>query len=145
MSAIRKTTVQLALILVVSTAFAQTTQDQIAPMAAALRNRQFDRALERLRPALQQSPGNAELWTMQGVAYAGRGQKKEALSSFRSALKISPDSIPALQGAAQIEYERGNAEGIPLLQHLLRLRPRDATTNAMLAVLEYQEGNCKAE
>src|SRR5439155_2490023 len=87
---------------------------------------------------------NADLWTMQGVAYAGRGQKKEALSSFRSALKIFPDNIPALQGAAQIEYEGGNAAGIPLLQHLLRLRPRDATTNAMLAVLEYQEGNCKA-
>ncbi len=81
---------------------------------------------------------------MQGVAYAGRGQKKEALSSFRSALKISPDIIPALQGAAQIEYESGNPAGIPLLQHLLRLRPRDATTNAMLAVLEYQQGNCMA-
>jgi tetratricopeptide (TPR) repeat protein len=134
----------LASIFFLSIALAQTGQDRIASIAAALRNQQFDQALELLRPALEQSPGNAELWTMQGVAYAGRGQKKEALSSFRSALKISPDSIPALQGAAQIEYEASNAAGIPLLQHLLRLRPRDATTNAMLAVLEYQEGNCKA-
>lgn len=141
---IRKTAVLLAPVLVLSIALAQTAQDRIGPIAAALRNQQFDQALELLRTALQQSPGNAELWTMQGVAYAGRGQKKEALSSFRSALKISPDSVPALQGAAQIEYETGNAAGIPLLQHLLRLRPRDATTNAMLAVLEYQEGKCKA-
>ncbi len=144
MVAIRKTAILLAPILILSMAVAQNAQDRIAQIAAALRNQQFDQALELLRPALQQSPGNAELWTMQGVAYAGRGKKKEALSSFRNALKISPDIIPALQGAAQIEYENGNPAGIPLLQHLLRLRPRDATTNAMLAVLEYQEGNCKA-
>jgi tetratricopeptide (TPR) repeat protein len=141
---IRKVAVLLATILVLSVALAQTAHDQVVAIASALRNGQFEQALELLRPALQQSPGNAELWTMQGVAYAGRGEKKQALSSFRSALKISPDSIPALQGAAQIEYEAGSAAGIPLLHHLLRLRPRDATTNAMLAVLEYQEGNCKA-
>jgi tetratricopeptide (TPR) repeat protein len=144
MFAIRKTTVQLVLILVVSIAFAQTAQDRIAAIAAALRNQQFDQALELVHPVLQQFPGNAELWTMQGVAYSGRGQKKEALASFRSALKLSPDSIPALQGAAQIEYEAANPAGIPIMQHLLRLRPKDATTNAMLAVLEYQQGNCKS-
>jgi cytochrome c-type biogenesis protein CcmH/NrfG len=144
MLAIRKTAVLLAPIFMLAVVLAQTSQDRIAPIATALGNREFDKALELLHPALQQSPGNAELWTMQGVAYAGRGQKKEALSSFRSALKISPDNILALQGAAQIEYEAGDAAGIPLLQHLLRLRPRDATTHAMLAVLEYQGGNCKA-
>lgn len=148
MLAIRRMFVQLAPVLVlalsISIAFAQSLQDRMDSIAAALRNQQFEQALNLLAPALRQSPGNAELWTMQGVAYAGRGQKREALSSFRSALKISPDNIPALQGAAQIEYETGNAAGIPLLQHLLRLRPGDATTNGMLAVLEYQEGNCKA-
>ena len=145
MVAIRKTALLLAPIffLFLSIALPQSAQDRVSPIAAALRNQQFDHALELLRPALEQSPGNAELWTMQGVAYAGSGQKKEALSSFRNALKISPNLIPALQGAAQIEYEVGSAAGIPLLQHLLRLRPRDVTTNAMLAVLEYQQGNCK--
>jgi len=144
MLASRKLAVVLVPMLVFSIALAQTARDQVAPIASALRNQQFDQALELLRPALQRSPGNAELWTMQGVAYAGRGENKQALSSFRSALKISPDNIPGLQGAAQIEYEAGNVAGIPLLQHLLRLRPGDPTTNAMLAVLEYQEGNCKA-
>ena len=142
-AAIRKTVVLLALVLVLSIAFAQSTHDRIASIASALRNQQFVQALDLLRPALQQTPGNAELWTMQGVAYAGLGQKKEALSSFRSAVKIFPDNIPALEGAAQIEYESSDAAGIPLLQHLLRLRPRDPTTNGMLAVLEYQQGNCK--
>ena len=130
--------------LLLSCVLAQTDQDPIQQIASALRNQQFDKALDLLKVELKASPGNAQLWTMQGVAYAGRGQKKEALSSFRSALKISPDIIPALQGAAQIEYDAGSAAGIPLLEHLLQLRPNDLTSHGMLAVLQYQQGNCAA-
>ncbi len=36
---------------------------------------------------------------MQGTAYAGEGHKQDALTSFSTALKISPDYLPALQGA----------------------------------------------
>jgi tetratricopeptide (TPR) repeat protein len=79
---------------------------------------------------------------MQGVAYSGKGQNKEALTSFRRALQISPDNIPALQGTAQIDFDSGSADGIPVLEHLLRLRPDDLTSHGMLAVLEYQQGNC---
>jgi tetratricopeptide (TPR) repeat protein len=131
-------------ILLLSCVLAQTSENTIGTVAAALRNRQFDKALELLEGALQRSPGNAQLWTMQGVAFAGRGQNSHALTSFRHALKISPDDIPALQGAAQIEYDAGSAAGIPLLERLLRLRPRDLTSHGMLAVLEYQQGNCAA-
>jgi tetratricopeptide (TPR) repeat protein len=141
-SAIRALLATLIPFFLLSCMLAQGTGDRVAPIASALRNQEFDKALDLLHAALQEFPGNDTLWTMQGVAYAGRGQKKEALASFRSALKISPDNIPALQGAAQIEYEAGNATGIPPLQHLLRLRPTDSTSHGMLAVLEYQQGNC---
>ncbi len=129
-------------LLLCSFAGAQSSSDRAAVIASALRDGQFDQALDLLHIALQESPRDDMLWTMQGVAYSGRGQKKEALASFRSALKIAPDNIPALQGAAQLEYEAGNAAGISILQHLLRLRPNDATSHGMLAVLEYQQGNC---
>lgn len=81
---------------------------------------------------------------MQGAAYAGESHNKQALESFRTALKISPDNIPALHGAIQIQYEAGDADAIPLLQHVLRLQPNDLTSHAMLAVLEYQQGNCSS-
>ncbi len=109
-----------------------------------MRDGQFEQALSLLRPELQKFPADARLWTMQGKAYAGEGRPKEALTSFRTALKLSPDYLPALQGAAQIEYEASNPAGIPLIEHVLRLRPTDATSHAMLAVLEYQQGNCAA-
>ncbi len=79
---------------------------------------------------------------MQGTAYAGEGRKQDALTSFRAALKISPDYLPALKGAIQIEYEDGSKDAIPLLQRVLRGHPNDQTSHGMLAVLEYQQGNC---
>jgi tetratricopeptide (TPR) repeat protein len=66
------------------------------------------------------------------------------LASFRGALKISPDYLPALQGAIQIEYEAGDSAAIPLLKRVLRLRPGDVTSHGMLAVLEYQQGDYAA-
>ncbi|MGC2727635.1 MAG: tetratricopeptide repeat protein [Candidatus Sulfotelmatobacter sp.] len=126
------------------TAAAQNVAPRLAPIVSALQDQEFQRALELLRPALQASPGNAQLWAMQGAAYTGEGHTREALASFRNALKISPDYLPALEGAIQIEYEAEDAAAIPLLQRMLRLRPADATSHGMIAVLEYQRGNCGA-
>jgi tetratricopeptide (TPR) repeat protein len=95
-----------------------------------------------VQPALQQSPKNPQLWMLQGLAYAGKGDRKSALSSYRSALKISPDYLPALEGAAQLQYDAGDPGAIPLLQHILRLQPKEATSHAMLAMLAYKKGDC---
>jgi tetratricopeptide (TPR) repeat protein len=122
---------------------AQTAGDRFDPIASALRNKEFAKALELVQPALRASP-EPQLWAMQGAAYAGEGHTKEALASFYNALKISPDYLPALEGAGQIEYENGSPSAIPLIEHVLRLRPADATSHAMLAVLEYQRGNWAA-
>jgi len=124
--------------------FAQAQERQIEAVASALRAGEFDRAVELSRAGLKKFPGVAQLWAMQGAAYAAKGNNQEALVSFRTALKISPDYIPALQGAAQIEYGEGSAAAIPRLKHLLSLRPADQTSHGMLAVLEYQQGNCAA-
>jgi tetratricopeptide (TPR) repeat protein len=141
---VRNTWLILVQMLFLCGAFAQTAADPVGQISSALKNREFEKALELLHPALQSSPENAQLWTMQGVAYAGERHKKEALASFHNALKISADYLPALEGAIQIEYEDGSPTAIPLLQRVLRLRPGDPTSHAMLAVLEYRQGNCAA-
>jgi tetratricopeptide (TPR) repeat protein len=128
--------------LLLSVALAQTSTDQMNALISALRNREFEKALTLVDVALKESPNDPQLWAMQGAAYSGKGHQKEALSSFRTALRISPDYLPALHGAAQIEYDAGSREAVPLLQRVLRLRPADPTGHAMLAVLEYRQGNC---
>ena len=121
---------------------AQTAEDSAGSITSALKQHEFDRALQLLQPALQKSPRNPQLWMLKGVALAGKGDKKSALASFESALRILPDYLPALEGAAQLQYEAGSLEAIPLLQRILRLRPDDPTSHAMLAVLAYKKRDC---
>ena len=120
----------------------QSSRDTVSAATQALRSKRFGEALQILEPALRQSPDNSQLWTLEGLAYSGDGHKKEALVSFRKALKISPDYLPALEGAAQIEYELGDKAAAGSLQHLLKLIPGDHTAHAMLASLAYKNRNC---
>jgi len=134
--------VAIVTVFLISPAFCQNVKDQIAEISKALQANQFDRALDLLRPTLQKFPSSDDLWVMQGVAYARKGQNKEAFDSFRTALKISPNNVQALHAVIQAEYDNGDARAIPLLEHLLKLHPEESMSHAMLAVLEYQQGRC---
>ena len=117
---IRNLWLTVVAVLLLGCTFGQNADDRTGQIASALQNKEFDHALDLLRPALKKSPGNAQFWAMQGVAYAGQGHKKEALTSFQNALKISPDYLPALHGAIQIDFENSSPAAIPLLQRVLR-------------------------
>jgi tetratricopeptide (TPR) repeat protein len=130
---------------VVAAALAVEAADgsQVDAILAALRGKDFATAVERSRSALQKHPGNPQLWALQGMALANLGKTTEALGAFDRALKIAPDYLPALEGAAQLHYQAGSRRAVPMLQRVLKLRPADATAHAMLAVLEYREGHCR--
>ena len=138
----KKLILTVASVTLLSGMSAQTARDRVASITSALRNSEFDKALELVRPALTEFPKNPQLWMFQGLAYSGKGDAKAALASYKSALKVAPDYLPALEGAAQLEYDAGSASAVPLLQHVLRLRPDDSTSHAMLAVLAYKTGDC---
>jgi tetratricopeptide (TPR) repeat protein len=122
----------------------QASTERLAQIDSALQAGKFDRAIELLRPELGQNPKNARLWTLEGIALSGNGDKKGALAAFRHALGIAPDYLAALEGAAQIEYESNDKDAAAFLQHILALRPGDTTSNAMLAEIAYRQGNCAA-
>ena len=92
-------TLAVAFITLISGLSAQTATDRVGPIISALRNSEFDKALDLLQPALQGSPKNPQLWVFRGLAYSGKGDHKAALASYQSALKIAPDYLPALEGA----------------------------------------------
>ncbi|MGB2622653.1 MAG: tetratricopeptide repeat protein [Candidatus Acidiferrum sp.] len=125
-------------------AFSQTPESQTEPITAALRARDYDKAVELSRAALAAAPDNAQLWTLQGIALVSKGDSKEALTAFQRALKISPNNVGALAGAAQIEYQAGSQKAVPLLNQLIELRPDNSTAHAMLAVLDYRRADCAA-
>lgn len=123
-------------------AAAQSEKETVDSILSALRNNEPARALQLIRPVLQESPGNPQLWMLQGLAYLQTGDRKSALASYQSALKISPDYLAALEGAAQLEYEAGSSSAVPLLEHVIRLRPHDSTAHAMLAAMAAKSGDC---
>ena len=144
MSTYVKGIIRLAVVLLLLSvpAASQSAKELVQPIMAALQSNDFARALALLQPALQAYPKNPQLWMLQGLAYAGTGDRKSARASYQNALKIALDYLPALEGAAQMEYEAGSPEAIPLLEHVLRLRPQDATAHAMLATLTARKGDC---
>jgi tetratricopeptide (TPR) repeat protein len=125
-----------------SAAYSQTQGNPTEPISAALRAGEFDKAIALSRAGLQKEPNNAQLWMLQGIAYGSKGDNKNALAAFQHALKIAPNNIAALAGAAQILYQASDQAAVPLLNRLEELRPGDPTAHAMLAVLAYQKGNC---
>jgi tetratricopeptide (TPR) repeat protein len=138
----KKFSLPIAFVMLLSPMFGQAASDGVSAITSALRSGEFEKALQLIQPALQESPKNPRLWMLQGLAHSGKGNQKAALSSYQNALKIAPDYLPALEGAAQLEYEAGSPSAIPLLQHVLRLRPNDLTSHAMLAVLAYRKRDC---
>jgi Flp pilus assembly protein TadD len=119
-------------------------RDQADAVTSALRARDYDKAVALTKEALKASPNDAQLWTLQGIALSRKGDTNGALTAYRRALALSPDYVPALEGAAQLQYQAGSRDAVPLLTHLLQVRPNDPTAHAMLAVLEYRNGKCES-
>src|SRR5919201_1265818 len=115
----------LAAVIAASLAAAAATKEQIEAISAALRARDFDAAVALARSALKASPDDAQLWTLEGIALSRKGDSRNALSAFEHALKLAPDYIAALEGAAQLHYQAGRRDAVPLLTRLIRLRPGD--------------------
>ncbi len=138
---IRRTTLVI-LLTMASLAAAQDANDLARSISAALRSQNYQQALDLSRSALEKSPRDVRIWAMEGLALSGLGKDREALAAYNSALKLSPDYVPALEGAAQIEYKEGNDHAIVLLKHLLKRHPGDPTSHAMLAVIAFKMNDC---
>jgi tetratricopeptide (TPR) repeat protein len=109
---------------------------------SALRASDYAQALQLVSGELRRSPRDAKLWTLQGIALAGLRKDHEAVAAYDKALSISPDYLPALEGAAQLEYQEGSAHAISRLNRILQQLPNDPTSHAMLAALAYKRHDC---
>ncbi len=92
-----------------------SNQSVVRSITDALRAQNFDEALRLSHAALQKSPQDHRIWTLRGMAYSGMNKPESALDAFEHALKLAPTFLPALEGAAQIEYHRGSERARPLI------------------------------
>src|SRR5487761_2639509 len=91
----------------------QRAQDDVAQISDALRNRDFTKALELSKFALATRSGDYRLWTLRGMATAGTANLPLALLAYQHALKLAPTYLPALEGAAQTEFQMGHDAARP--------------------------------
>jgi tetratricopeptide (TPR) repeat protein len=114
----------------------------ITAIQEALQAKDFAQALQLATAELRRSPQEAKLWTLQAIAFSGLGQDREALAAYEKSLGISPNYLPALEGAAGLEFKAGSPRAIPRLNRILQQLPNDPTSHAMLAVLAYKQHDC---
>lgn len=131
-------------LVIASAVFALTlcAQPGAPSITSAIRERHYEQALELARHALESTPDNVQILTLQGLAFKAMGQNQNALTAFQHALRIAPNYLAALEGAAQIEYAAGHKSAVPLLDRLLKLRPDEPTAHAMLGVLAWRQHDC---
>ena len=121
---------------------AQTAQSPVDSIVAALRSKDFDQALKLSDAALVKAPNDYRLWTLSGMAYSGINKPESALAAYEHALKLAPTYLPALEGAAQVEYQQGSNNAKSMILRVLALHPDDPTSHAMLGALEYKAKKC---
>lgn len=109
-----------------------------------IRQGDFGAALAACDRALKSQPKDYRVLTLRGIALQGLGKMNESLTSFRKALAIQPSFVPALQGAAQIEYQTGDPAARSTLETLVAVSPSLAPAHAMLGVLAFERKDCAA-
>jgi tetratricopeptide (TPR) repeat protein len=93
---------------------------------------------------LRVDPRSFKLWTLRAVGLERSSHGEEALASYQHALNIAPDYLPALEGAAQLNYKAQSANAIPQLRRIISAEPQNTTAHGMLGVLEYLQANYAA-
>jgi tetratricopeptide (TPR) repeat protein len=125
------------------TSFGQQQSAGAADIVAQLRAGNNQEAAVLAKRALAAYPGDCKLLSLNAVALTGLGRTEEALHSFKKALTKCPAYLPALEGAAQIEYGQQNPEVMTLLNRLLAVQPDNVTAHAMLAVTLRAKEKCE--
>jgi len=123
---------------------AQSSGNVVSSVESQLRAQHPAEALRTADAALKQAPGNANLWTLKGIACSELQETSAATDAYAHALRLSPDNLAALRGAAQIFDQEHDPRAVPLLRRILALSPGDTTAHEMLALNEQRHGNCHA-
>jgi tetratricopeptide (TPR) repeat protein len=134
----------LAFVFSLPFALAAQGSEDAGTVAAELQQNQNAEAMATADRILADHPSECRVLTLRGIALSRQHQLPEAEDSFNRALQNCPQSLPALEGAAQIAYARHSPAAAALLERILEQRPDDQTTHAMLGSLAFQHHDCHA-
>jgi len=106
-----------------------------------LEHNQESRAAQAATAGIARVPKPAELYLIRGVAYAQLADYTHAESDFLTAAQIEPDQPHSAVAMSLLYSDRNQVDREKaLLLHQLKLTPRDAVTNYLLADLLIRSG-----
>jgi tetratricopeptide (TPR) repeat protein len=143
-SVIKTLVTAFAVVLMPAARSAQLAGDDTNTVAHELQQNKNAQAVVIADRILTTRPSDCQVLTLRGIALSREGQVSDAQNSFGRALDSCPDSLPALEGAAQIAYAKRSPAAAGLLHRILLQRPDDQTSHAMLGSLSFQHGDCAA-
>jgi tetratricopeptide (TPR) repeat protein len=121
---------------------ASSNSNPIGEIVNSIKTKQFDHALEECDAALKTAPTDKRIWALQGMAYMGKVSSAAALDAYQHALNLDQNYLPALEGAAQVKYQRQDPGAKALILRVLSERPDDPTSHTMLGFLNYEAKDC---
>ena len=93
----------------------------------AMRQREFETAVQRLDRAASLAPDNSQIKTLIGLLEVSRGRSAEAIAHLRKAVELDPANSKAVYSLAQeierLGGDRSEAEAQSLLEKLLESQP----------------------
>ena len=131
-----------SLLLACSLGFGQAPSPSVSNLMQALRSGDYATALHISDELLRNNPKSPRLWTLRAAALDRSGKRSESLAAYRHALSLAPDFLPALEGAAELQYKAQSDDAIPLLRRIVALQPANPTAHAMLGALEARQKHC---
>lgn len=120
----------------------QEQQSQKQEIYRLLASQQFSEAAQSANVYLSAHPGDCNVHVMLGIALRGESKTDAAFTAFRAAVKECPQSLAAIEGAAETAYALNKPEAKRLVMRVIQLRPADETSYAMLGAIDARTGDC---
>jgi tetratricopeptide (TPR) repeat protein len=117
-----------------------SARDYLRAARAARALRQIDDSKSFFADAESLAPNDPRINTEWGDLFLEKYNKAEAAKSYQIALKTDPEYGPALLGMARALQDENPPQAVALAQHVLKLNPKDAGAELVLAqVAVYQD------
>src|SRR5882757_533692 len=118
---------------------AQTQKQEIYHL---LETHQYQQAEKAATAYLAASPGDCGVNVLLGLALREEERLEPAFNAFHVAVDRCPQSLAAVEGAAEAAFLLNRPEAKGLLTQVLALRSEDETTYAMLGAMDARAGDC---
>lgn len=122
--------------------FGQASAPDSSEVIRQLRAGENEPAIKLANKLLAQHPKDCKVLSLKAVALQNLNRATDSLATFEKAIVACPTYLPALEGAAQLEYAQESPDTLSTLTKVLALVPGDITANAMMAVTLQRDSRC---